>query len=648
MADRLSNSADRTDQLIRSGLNLIQQALSIYDGDLRLAACNSRFAEMFGLPENLTTVGAHFGDTIRYLAERGDYGPVDDVAAFVRERVEQAQAFEPHYVERERANGQTISVEGSPLSQGGWVTVYTDITAIKRQEQLLRARSEHLSDQVIGHSEDLARTNRELAAANATLAQTKRDLIQSEALTRTTTEMMPAHIAHVDLSERYTYSNRKLASVLPGRPTRIVGLAARDALGDEAYHAIKPNLDRAFSGDASVFEFTHTATQRRIRAAFNPGRDASGKVSGVYILSMDITEEAQARAAMAQTHKRELAAQLTSGLAHDFSNLLTIILGLQGRLAQSPDLSDAAREMIATTRAAALRGGVLLEKLANISGPRDLHPVATDIDALLQDVKALASPALPDAIALETETEGLDHAVLLDAGFLQDSLLNLVLNARDATGSDTGLIRIDVRPVEATWLDLTVTDTGPGFTQEALEHALDPFYTTKRGADGSGLGLSMVYDFAQLSGGHLRLSNLQEGGAEVRLRLPLRWQTNRAAPGLVLLVEDEDDLRVAIREMLRELGHTVIEATSADEAEALVAIAGVEMVLSDITLGGGRNGLDLARALAAHAAAPRIHLMTSLPETNRLRREASRDFALIAKPFATAELTRFLSPEMPT
>lgn len=648
MADRLSNSADRTDQLIRSGLNLIQQALSIYDGDLRLAACNSRFAEMFGLPENLTTVGAHFGDTIRYLAERGDYGPVDDVAAFVRERVEQAQAFEPHYVERERANGQTISVEGSPLSQGGWVTVYTDITAIKRQEQLLRARSEHLSDQVIGHSEDLARTNRELAAANATLAQTKRDLIQSEALTRTTTEMMPAHIAHVDLSERYTYSNRKLASVLPGRPTRIVGLAARDALGDEAYHAIKPNLDRAFSGDASVFEFTHTATQRRIRAAFNPGRDASGKVSGVYILSMDITEEAQARAAMAQTHKRELAAQLTSGLAHDFSNLLTIILGLQGRLAQSPDLSDAAREMIATTRAAALRGGVLLEKLANISGPRDLHPVATDIDALLQDVKALASPALPDAIALETETEGLDHAVLLDAGFLQDSLLNLVLNARDATGSDTGLIRIDVRPVEATWLDLTVTDTGPGFTLEALEHALDPFYTTKRGADGSGLGLSMVYDFAQLSGGHLRLSNLQEGGAEVRLRLPLRWQTNRAAPGLVLLVEDEDDLRVAIREMLRELGHTVIEATSADEAEALVAIAGVEMVLSDITLGGGRNGLDLARALAAHAAAPRIHLMTSLPETNRLRREASRDFALIAKPFTTAELTRFLSPEMPT
>lgn len=648
MADRLSNSADRTDQLIRSGLNLIQQALSIYDGDLRLAACNSRFAEMFGLPENLTTVGAHFGDTIRYLAERGDYGPVDDVAAFVRERVEQAQAFEPHYVERERANGQTISVEGSPLSQGGWVTVYTDITAIKRQEQLLRARSEHLSDQVIGHSEDLARTNRELAAANATLAQTKRDLIQSEALTRTTTEMMPAHIAHVDLSERYTYSNRKLASVLPGRPTRIVGLAARDALGDEAYHAIKPNLDRAFSGDASVFEFTHTATQRRIRAAFNPGRDASGKVSGVYILSMDITEEAQARAAMAQTHKRELAAQLTSGLAHDFSNLLTIILGLQGRLAQSPDLSDAAREMIATTRAAALRGGVLLEKLANISGPRDLHPVATDIDALLQDVKALASPALPDAIALETETEGLDHAVLLDAGFLQDSLLNLVLNARDATGSDTGLIRIDVRPVEATWLDLTVTDTGPGFTQEALEHALDPFYTTKRGADGSGLGLSMVYDFAQLSGGHLRLSNLQEGGAEVRLRLPLRWQTNRAAPGLVLLVEDEDDLRVAVRGMLRELGHTVIEATSADEAEALVAIAGVEMVLSDITLGGGRNGLDLARALAAHAAAPRIHLMTSLPETNRLRREASRDFALIAKPFATAELTRFLSPEMPT
>ena len=101
-----------TDHLTRAGLNLIQQALSIYDADLRLAVCNRPFQAMFGLPERLVTPGARFDDTIRYLAETGEYGEVEDLDDFVRTRVEQAKAFQPHYMERRRANGRTISVEG--------------------------------------------------------------------------------------------------------------------------------------------------------------------------------------------------------------------------------------------------------------------------------------------------------------------------------------------------------------------------------------------------------------------------------------------------------------------------------------------------------------------------------------------------------
>jgi signal transduction histidine kinase len=642
--DAAARRADRTGRLTRAGLNLIPQALSIYDGDLKLAVSNARFAEMFGLPPHLTENGADFGATIRFLAESGEYGPVDDVERFVQERVDQARAFEPHYMERTRANGRTISVEGSPLRQGGWVTVYTDITEIKRQETLLRARSENLSDRILTYSEDIARTNRELAATIAALEEAQRSLTASEALVRGTTEMMPAHIAHVDLDERYTYSNRKLASVIPGRPVEIVGLTAREALGPQAYEAIRPHLATALGGGASVFEFTHTASHRRIRAAFTPGRDPSGAVTGVYILSMDVTEEAQARAALAQTHKRELAAQLTSGLAHDFANLLTIILGLQGRLEKLHGLPDEAREMIATTRAAALRGGVLLDRLSDISGKRDLRPVATDLGLLFQDIRALASPSLPDGIQLDLAPAEMDRAVMVDAGFLQDSLLNLILNARDAIGGSEGRITLAARTIEDTWLELTVDDSGPGFTPEALDHAVDPFYTTKRDT-GSGLGLPMVYDFAQLSGGHLRIANAPRGGGHVTLRLPLKWAEHRAEPRLVLLVEDDDDIRATIRAMLRDLGHSVIEAASADEAETLADIPGVDVVLSDIMLAGGRTGLDLARALAARPHPPRIHLMTSRPATDAVRTTAEAEFPLLAKPFALPELARHLAPE---
>ena len=633
---------DQTESLTLAGLNLIQQALTIYDRDLKLAVCNSRFREMFGLPDRLTRRGACFAETIRYLAGRGEYGDIGDIDAFVEERVEQARAFEPHYMERTRANGRTISVEGHPLQQGGWVAVYTDITAIKRQEALLRSHSAQLSDQLLTHSEELARTNRELAATITALEETKRHLTDSEALTRMTTEMMPAHIAHLDLEQRYSYSNRRLPGVVPNRPSEITGMHVREALGKEAHDAIRPWLEKAYGGEASVFEFTHSDGGRRIRCAFTPARDDAGRVNGVYILSMDVTEEAQARAALAQTHKRELAAQLTSGLAHDFANLLTIILGLQGRLEKLPGLPAGAAEMIATTRAAAKRGGVLLDRLSQIAGRRELKPAATDLARVLGDVQALAGPSLPDGVDLCMDASEVERPVVVDAGFLQDSLLNLILNARDALAGAPGTIRIRARPVAGLWLEIAVTDTGPGFTEEALEHALEPFYTSRRNDEGSGLGLSMVYDFAQLSGGHLRIGNRPEGGAAVTLRLPLRYGRPRPAPRLVLLVEDSPEIRASLRAMLRELGHSVLEASSADEAETLARVAGVDTVLSDITLDGPRSGLDLARALAASDCPARLYMMTSRPPQDRIRARAAAEFPLIGKPFTTEELADFL------
>jgi signal transduction histidine kinase len=627
-------------KLTQAGLNLIQQALSIYDRDLRLAVCNRRFQEMFGLPDELVTPGATFEATIRFLVGRGEYGEVPDLEDAVRTRVDQARAFQPHYMERTRANGRTISVEGSPLQQGGWVTVYTDITDIKAQEALLRGRSEELSDQLLAHAERLAQANRELAATNAALQEAKRELTEMEARTRLVTEMMPAHIAHVGPDLRYTFSNRRLSSVMPGSERDIVGLTLAEALGDATFARIEPGVRRALEGEANVFEITHEPSARRIRIALSPDRDVDGDAQGFYVLSADVTEETQARAALGQTGKRELAAQITSGLAHDFANLLTVIMGLQGRVERMGTLPGEVHDLTRATLAAARRGGTLLDRIAAISGPRELRPAPVDLPALLSDLRAMAVPALPDAQRLDVAVTDVDGPLMLDPGSLQDALLNLILNARDAIGPGRGQIGLNARAVRDTWLEIVVTDTGPGFSPEALERGLDPFFTTK-GGDGSGLGLSMVYDQAKLSGGTVKLANGPDGGAMVTLRLPLRRaEAAETTPTMVLLVEDTDEIRQDVREMLRDLGHSVIEAATADEALQLADLPGIGLILSDIGLPGEMTGVDLMAALKGRGHPARLCLMTSLPPGDSLRARAP--VPILAKPFAAPDLARFL------
>ncbi|MGD9863826.1 MAG: PAS-domain containing protein [Pseudodonghicola sp.] len=617
-----------------AGLNLIAQALSIYDSDLRLAVSNSRFQEMFDLPDWLVTPGARFDDTIRHLASTGEYGDVGDVETYVAQKVEQARAFEPHYMERTRANGRTISVEGSPLPQGGWVTVYTDISRAKRSEELLRARSEELSDQVLSHAEELSAANRELAATITALEEAKRQLTAIEARTRLTTEMMPAHIAHVDAQGHYTYSNRKLNTVLPGRPSDILGMHMSEALGPASFAKVEAHLNAAYAGQNPVFEFTEDHDSRRIRVAMTP--DGQG---GVYLLSMDVTQETQARVALQQTRRRALAAQMTSGLAHDFSNLLTIILGMQGKLAKMA-LPAEAQELVAATQATAKRGGRLLDRIADMTGKRRLRLQATDLHVVLQDLQLLATPSLPQGIGLSILDHTPDGPVMMDPGMLQDALLNLVLNARDACGA-SGQIAVSAHAIGRIWIEITVSDTGPGFSAEALDKALDPFFTTK-GGEGSGLGLPMVYDMVKLGGGDLRLGNTSSG-ATVTLRLPYR-----AAPavtgGLALLVEDSADLRETVRDMLVKLGHTVIEAASVDEASALLAdLDDIQLVLSDIRLQGAATGLDLLDRIEG-SGLPCI-LMTSLPLSDPLHRAALARAPVLRKPFARRQLAALIRGE---
>ncbi len=627
-------SDQRNKAMTVAGLNLIAQALSIYDKDLKLAVCNRRFQEMFSLPDELVAPGAGFDDTIRYIASKGEYGEVEDIDALVQSRVEQALAFEPHYLERERPNGEVISVEGAPLPGGGWVAVYTDITRTKKQEALLRTRSAELSDQLLAHAEELSATNRKLAATITALEEAKHQLTEMEARTRLTTEMMPAHIAHVDGDGHYTYTNRRLSAVFPGRPSDIIGQHISQVLGPYLFGCVEPHLLEAYAGVSTVFEVTEDHDSRRIRVSLTP--DEKG---GVFVLSMDVTEETQARVALQQSRRRAMAAQMTSGLAHDFSNLLTIILGMQAKL-EKTNLSAEASELVKATVSAAQRGGRLLNRIADMTGSRTPRPEATDMHRLLDEMKVLAGPSLPQGIGLSVLDNTRDGPLLLDPGMLQDALLNLILNARDAIGTN-GQITVAAHTIGRTWLEITVSDTGPGFSTEALEKALNPFFTTK-GSEGSGLGMPMVYDSVKLAGGDMQIGNTPVG-ASVTLRLPYR-PAPAVGGGLALLVEDTEELRATFRDMLIELGYSVIEATSADEAMALAAdIEGITLILSDIRLHGEATGIDLFDRLRGSRLP--IVLMTSLPADDSLHQLALSRCPVLHKPFTSDQLAALIQPQ---
>ncbi len=622
-------SPESLNDLTISGLNLITQAISIYDQDLQLVLANRRFQTLFNLPERYATAGADFADTLRYLSEKGEYGPIDDIEAFVGEKVNLARAFEPHYFERTRANDTTVSIEGNPLGQGGWITVYTDITEIKKQEELFQSHARGLSEELGQRTEDLFQANRAMAATVRALEAAKQELTRNQEQLALLNTMTPAHIAHVNSDGFYTHSNGRLHTILPVVKADIVGRSFKTVLGEHVWSHVRPNFKKVLAGEATVSEFRDEDSGRFIRLAMSPDVQASGEVAGAYILSTDVTEEVSARSALAHARRRELASQLTSGMAHDFSNLLTIIMGQQARLADiAKDTNPALEEISTTIKSAAQRGAELIDSLSLIRAQRVLDPVSVEVAAFFDNVKQLGRAAVPDSMQFSLSVDLPDDRLIFDPGFAQDAVLNLLLNASEACNGE-GNVSVSVVKTTCGHMEVLVNDDGPGFSEDALENAFAPFYSTKSGKIGRGMGLTAAFDFAKSCGGTLRLRNQQQGGASVRLKIPYQ-PVLAAKPGMVLLVDDDDDVRQTVLSYLRRAGHAVVEASSVQEAAKLVSIEGLTHVVTDLAVGASGTGLEIAE-LTPHGLP--LLIITGLPQDDPLRQRAEDKYCLLSKPF---------------
>ncbi|WP_343551326.1 ATP-binding protein [Pantoea sp.] len=413
------------------------------------------------------------------------------------------------------------------------------------------------------------------------------------------------------------------------KSVNVPGLARRDELGD---------LARAFNvfarNTASLAQ-----TSRLLREKSN---------------QLESTEEA-----LLHSQKMKAVGQLTGGLAHDFNNLLAVIIGsLALTVDQLPPGTLASR--IDRARQAADRAAQLTQRLLAFSRKQALYPRAVAVVELVENLHSLLQHALLPGQNLVVDAQGPGWPAWIDAGQLENALMNLVVNARDAMEKQRGEIRLRIwnqrkalADGERDCVTIEVIDHGCGMSNEVREQVFEPFFTTKAIGSGSGLGLSMVYGFVRQSGGQIELETAPGQGTTVRLllprapeavqptRLPVPIAPTASNDRLILVLDDEPAVRQTLCEHLHQLGYLTLECGDGESALALLRqTPDIDMLISDLMLSGGMNGADVIR----QAQAQWPHLATMLISGQDLRR-SQVTLPLcerLAKPWHQAQLVQTL------
>lgn len=455
-------------------------------------------------------------------------------------------------------------------------------------------------------------------------------------LYRDIVEASTAPICAFDLDHRIIAFNKAHDDAfrnLFGRPVEL-GEVFPDAFPVEHAAILRAYMARALRGEAYtvVERFGATGTDHPVwELSYCPLRNADNDVIGAFHQARDISARLRTDADMArlqetlrQSQKMEAVGQLTGGLAHDFNNLLAGISGsldlilLRARHNEGDDL----KRYIGIAKNGVKRAAALTHRLLAFSRRQTLAPRATDVVRLMDGMRELIDRTAGPSIQVEVVHDDALWLVMVDQPQLENALLNLCINARDAM-PDGG--RISIRLANQTfdasaasqhelepgqYLSLCIGDTGMGMTPEVIRRAVEPFFTTKPIGEGTGLGLSMVYGFAQQSGGQLHIASTPGQGTDIRLYLP-RYL---GAPGdgdvvaesrlpsgrfseTVMVVDDEDSVRIILRDVLENLGFEVIEAADSISAlKLLQSNASIDFLVTDVGLPGGMNGRQVADA----------------------------------------------------
>lgn len=619
-------------------LEAIGERFVIWDSNDRLVACNQRYRELFGKNADEVMPGVHFERLAALLAHGGflrnaEVRPEDWLSQYMARHREPGAVVEEEFVD-----GSWARITGSRAANGQTVDLWTDITEVKRREIALKT---------------FAETNRRLAAA----------------INATTSAIL---ITDARRSGNPTiFANPAFA--------RMTGWPVEEALGRDRKFLNGSSTDVAelarfeeqiAAGLPATAELClRTRTGRAFWAEINasPIQNHTGETVNWVIIQTDISARKQAEEQLRQSQKMETIGQLTSGLAHDFNNLLTIILGnIEDALDDKTAAATDSRANLQDALTAARRGAELTARMLAFARRQSWSPRETDVGQTAQGVQDLLSRSLGPSIRIESRLEEKPWPVLVDPVQLENAILNLALNARDAMpGGGTLTIEVTNLSVGAPdeiatdgfkggdYVRILVGDTGTGMTPGTIAKATQHFFTTKPAGKGTGLGLSMVHGLVSESQGHMRIESVPGAGTRIELYLPRRTgDPRRESAGrqepisggqeVILLVDDEPQVRAITAIQLKRLGYKVLQADGGAQALDLIGSRqSVDLLVTDIDLPGDMTGVDLAATVRGQNPDVRVLYVSGYADGDwdgGLRRESGTPF--LPKPYDSAALAR--------
>ena len=392
----------------------------------------------------------------------------------------------------------------------------------------------------------------------------------------------------------------------------------------------------------------------------------SGAFAGYFGSCIDVTDQQAVEAQLRQAQKMEAVGKLTGGVAHDFNNLLQVIGANLEMLSIEIAANDKLHKRIQTALEAVWRGSRLASQLLAFARQQPLSPKVINVGRLIRNADDMLRRALGEGVEIETVIAGGLWNTYVDPVQVETALLNLAINARDAMNGhgrltieagnaflDDNYAAANAEVTPGQYVMIAVSDTGCGIPPDMIEKVFDPFFTTKPEGQGTGLGLSMVHGFVKQSGGHIKIYSELSEGSTVRIYLPRSREEADIAveisPGSViggsetiLLVEDDEDVRLTTAEMLSQLGYTVLRAKDADGALVIIESgAAIDLLFTDVVMPGTLRAPELARKAQQKIPGLAVLFTTGYAD-NAAIHNGRLDGAinLITKPYARDELGR--------
>jgi PAS domain S-box-containing protein len=454
-----------------------------------------------------------------------------------------------------------------------------------------------------------------------------------------------------------TMNRAGLAMIEAQALEQAVGRPALDLVAPEHQEAFRQLTARVFAGGSGTLEFEAIGfhgTRRWLETHAVPLRDADGAVFALLSITRDITERRRLQTELLQAQKMEVVGQLTGGIAHDFNNLLTVIDGRAQLLMSRFTADDPNRRDAALIHDTTVRATRLVRQLLAFSRKELAHPQVLDVDETIGGLAAMLRRLIREDIDLRITLRSGGARSRIDRGHLEQVVVNLVVNARDAM-PDAGAITIDTSRAPVApgapdrlreWLVLEVRDTGSGMTNDTRARLFEPFFTTK-GAHGTGIGLATIQGIVRDCGGQIVVDSEPGRGSTFRVYLPATDEAAAPPPPAatdavpapatetILLVEDDTDLRDLARELLDECGYTVLVAVTGADAVRLAAEhpAPIQLLLTDVVMPGLQGPDVFARVRVLQPGIRALFMSGYTDEALTAQFEGDPSVVLLEKPF---------------